>query len=204
MKHLPHILFAAGLMGLAACSAPPSAPVETSLDGDWSLSGSESHFAFVTVKAGTVAEAHTFSDLSGFVHGDGTAEIEIPLATVETNIDVRNERMRDFLFETGTYPVATVTAQLDPAVFAGLSIGDSVTTPVSATLDLHGQTGEIETNLVVTRIGSDKVQVATATPIIVHADDYALGAGVEKLRELANLPAITPSVPVTFSIVLTR
>ena len=76
--------------------------------------------------------------------------------------------------------------------------------PVTATLDLHGDTQEIDTDLLVTRIGADKVQVGTSVPIIVNAADFGLDGGIEKLRELANLPGITPDVPVTFSIVFTR
>ena len=205
MKFILRPILASAALYLAACSQPAATGnTLPPLDGNWTVSSGDTHFSIVTVKAGTVAEAHTFSDLTGSVSADGAVKVEIPLSTIATNIDIRDERMRDFLFETATFPTATVTAQVNPAAFADLGIGDSLTVPVAATLDLHGQTGEIDTDLVVTRIGADKVQVATSTPIIIHADDYALGAGVEKLRELASLPAITPSVPVSFSIVFTR
>ena len=203
MKSASRPLIASAALYLAACSQP-AATGTTPLDGNWTVSGDASHFSFVTVKSGTVAEAHTFSDLSGTVLSDGEAKIEIPLATVETSIDVRNQRMRDFLFQTETFPTATVTAKLDPTTFSALGVGDSVTVPVTATLNLHGEDGEIDTDLVVTRIGADKVLVETSKPVIVNAGDFALEGGVEKLRELANLPAITPAVPVTFSIVFTR
>ncbi|MEZ6000657.1 YceI family protein [Hyphomonas sp.] len=196
-------LLAAAAFSLAACSQPAPAAM-SKLDGDWTVDGAASRFSFVTVKSGTLAEAHTFNGLSGRVTANGDAEIDIPLATVETNIDIRNERMREFLFETGTYPEAKVAAKLDPAVFTDLSVGDAVNVPVTATLNLHGETQEIDTDLLVTRIGADKVQVGTPVPIIVNAADFGLDAGVEKLRELANLPGITPDVPVTFSIVFTR
>nr|WP_321510784.1 YceI family protein [uncultured Hyphomonas sp.] len=196
-------LFAAAALCVAACSPPAPAAMST-LDGDWTVDSGASRFSFVSVKAGTLAEAHTFSGLSGTVMANGDAEIEIPLSSVETNIDIRNERMREFLFETETYPEATVTTKLNPAVFTDLAIGDAVNVPVTATLDLHGETQEIDTDLLVTRIGADKVQVGTSVPIIINAADFGLDGGVEKLRELANLPGITPEVPVTFSIVFTR
>lgn len=195
-------LLASSFISLAACSQP--AAEVTPLDGDWTVSGDESHLSFVSVKADTVAEAHSFGEIDGSVAADGTATIEIPLATVQTNIDLRDERMREFLFETETYPTATITAPLDPATFSGLGIGDTVTAPVTATIDLHGQTSEIDADLLVTRIAADKVLVVTATPIIITADEFGLADGVEKLRELASLPSITPAVPVTFSIVFTR
>ena len=196
-------LLAAAALGVAACSPPAPAAMST-LDGDWTVTSGESQFSFVSVKAGALAEAHTFSGLSGKVMANGDAEIEIPLSSVETNIVIRNERMREFLFETGTYPEAAVKTKLDPAVFRDLAIGDAVNVPVIATLNLHGETQEIDTDLLVTRIGADKVQVRTPVPIIVNAVDFGMEDGVEKLRELANLPSISPDVPVTFSIVFTR
>lgn len=201
MKPFLRPLAAFGVLSLAACSQPAET---TKLDGNWSVSSDESHFSFVSVKSGTIAEAHTFSDISGSVLADGAAKIEIPLATVETNIDLRNERMREYLFQTDTFPKATVTTKLDPTLFASLGVGDSVTVSVTATVNLHGEDSEIDTDLIATRVGADKVLVETPKPIIVNADDFGLGAGIEKLRDLANLPGITPAVPVTFSLVFTR
>ncbi|PQA85675.1 YceI family protein [Hyphococcus luteus] len=200
MKLLTRSIIASACLGLAACSQP----AETPLNGAWTVDGAESHFSFVTVKAGAIAEAHSFGSVTGSVSADGAAQIDIDLDTVETNIDIRNERMREFLFETDSFPTATVTAQLDPSVFAQLGVGESVTQPVTATLNLHGVENDVDAELSVTRIGPDKVLVATTEPIIINADSFDLGDGVEKLRELAGLPGITPQVPVAFSLVFTR
>ena len=76
-------LFAAAALGVAACSPPAPAAMST-LDGDWTVDSGASRFSFVSVKAGTLAEAHTFSGLMGTVMANGDAEIEIPLSSVET------------------------------------------------------------------------------------------------------------------------
>ncbi|TIX51762.1 YceI family protein [Alteraurantiacibacter aquimixticola] len=185
-------------LALAACSQAPAE--EAPLAGDWVLAGDESNLAFVTVKAGQVAEAHRFDGLTGSVSADGSATLTIDLASVQTNIDVRDERMRDFLFDVAEFPAATVTTSLDPAAFAALKTGDSLIQPVTATLDLHGASGEIATELAVTRVDEGKVKVATIAPIIVGADAFDLAEGVEELRGLAGLDSITGQVPVTFSL----
>ena len=185
---------------LTACvqqSAPP-------LAGDWTIDNTASHIAFVSVKSGEIAEAHSFKTVSGQVSETGDANIAIELASVETNIDIRNERMREFLFETNTFPQAKVTAKLTPDSFTSLAVGDSAALTLSAVLSLHGEDNDIEADVIVTRIAADKVQVLSRTPIIVRADDFLLGTGLEKLREIANLPSITPEVPVTFSLVFTQ
>ncbi len=184
-------------LGLAACSTPPA---EQPLSGSWTLDAEESHLAFVSVKAGQVAEAHSFPGLSGSVSDSGEASLSIDLASVDTLIDVRNERMRDMLFNVAEFPSATVTTSFDPSAFGALTVGETMVQPVTATLDLNGTNGEVASDLTVTRVGADKVRVATIAPIIISADSYGLGEGMEALREVANLDSITGQVPVTFSL----
>jgi polyisoprenoid-binding protein YceI len=185
---------------LAACSqsAPPA------LDGDWVLDAGQSRLAFTSVKAGSIAEAHSFNSLKGAVSADGTATLSIDLASVETNIDVRNERVRNMLFETGMFPTADVTVQLDPAHFETLGVGETLIEPVEGELDLHGSQSTIATELAVTRIAENRVKVETTAPIIVDADVYGLVGGIAALQDIAGLSGITPQVPVSFSITYER
>lgn len=185
---------------LTACAPDAEAP----LDGAWVLDDDDSRLSFVTVKAGEIAEAHSFAKLSGTVGADGAASLVIDLASITSNIDVRDGRMREFLFETGTYPTANVSAQIDPAAFSALKVGESRLLPLSATLSLHGVEAPLDAELSVTRIDGDEVKVETASPIIVDAASYGLTDGIAKLQELAGLPGITPQVPVTFSLVFEK
>lgn len=198
MSFASRITFAASALALAACSTAPAE--EAPLAGDWALSPAESRLSFVTVKAGEIVEAHQFTGLSGTVSAAGDAELVIDLASVETNIDIRNERMRDVLFGVAQFPSASVTAQLDPAAFAALGTGDTLTQGVTGQLDLHGIQSEMASELSVTRIAADKVRVETVSPIIVSAALFGLDGGVEELRNLAGLDSITGQVPVSFSL----
>lgn len=116
-------LFATSLAATVLLAGCTQEPAEAPLDGAWVLDGDRSQVSFITVKAGQVAEVHHFAELSGSVSADGGATVEIDLASVETNVDIRNERMRDILFQVAEFPQAEVSATLDPAVFAGLSVG---------------------------------------------------------------------------------
>lgn len=196
MKFSAYLFSFFALLALAACHHEKT----ESLEGNWALKADESHLSFVSVKAGDIAEVHSFKRLGGAVAADGTATLTVGLDTVATNIDIRDERMREFLFETGVYPNATVSLALDPGAFAGLGIGESLRQDVTAELFLHGMTEEIEATLVVTRLGPDTVMVNSLAPVIIQADSFGLLDGIEKLRELAGLPEITPLAPVTFSL----
>ena len=182
-------------------SGTASAPVSLQLTTDWSLDADASRIGFASVKAGEIIEAHHFYGLSGQISSAGNVAVDIPLDQVETKIDLRNERMREILFETGTYPIAKITASVDPEDFKSLTIGGRTQTQIEGTLSLHGVEAPITADVFVTRIAERRVEVASAEPVILYVEDFNLTNGLEALREVANLPSITASSPVTFTFV---
>lgn len=170
----------------------------------WTLSGAESALGFVTIKNGETAEAHSFSDLTGSVSADGAAEVTIPLTSVETLIDIRNERMREMLFNVAATPDAVITAQIDMDALADLSPGSRVMQELDVTLATNGTEASYFTDVVITRVGENAVAVSTAKPMIADARDLGYDGGVEALREVAGLDSISPAVPVSFDLMFTR
>jgi len=187
----------------AACSQAPEEPAPLA-QGAWQVDTSASTLSYVSVKAGDIAESNSFSGLSGSVSPDGEAQLEIDLATVETKVDIRNERMRDIFFEVAEYPTATVSATIDPAAFETLKVGESMVQPLNATLTVKGVEAPVETQVQVTRTAADRVMATSTEPVIVYADALELTGGLAKLQEIAGLSSITPAVPVTFSIAFQR
>ena len=97
---------------LTACGQTATEPIALA-EGSWSVDPATSSLSYVTVKSGEIAEANR-SGLTGNVAADGTANVEIDLSTVNTVVDIRNERMRDIFFDLATHPTATITAKFDP------------------------------------------------------------------------------------------
>jgi polyisoprenoid-binding protein YceI len=174
----------------------------TSALADWTLDPAQSHLNFVSIKANNVAEINTFATLTGRVSASGQALIRLPLDSVETLIPIRNERMRQFLFETTNYQEAVLRAQFDPQVIADLAIGASAQISAESSLLLHGQAQPLTLLLQVAKLNADTLLVASITPVIVDATKFGMTDGVEKLRELAGLSAISTAVPVNFVITL--
>ena len=173
----------------------------TPVSATWSLDTAGSSIAFASIKAGELIESHTFAGLSGKISPDGEAEIDIPLDQVETKIDLRNERMREMFFETGTYPVATINASVDPEAFADLPVGGRTKAEITGELSLHGVEAPVYADVFVTRIGGTRIEVASTEPVVVNVSEFNLDNGLERLREVAGLPSITPASPVTFTFV---
>ena len=161
--------------------------------------GPGSHVQFVSIKNNTIGEVSHFETLAGSVTDAGEVEVRVALDSVETNIGIRNERMKKMLFEVGLYPEAVITAQLDAEAVAAMS--DGGITSVALQIDLHGQTvtKDAQLNVAVTDQG---VSATTAQPILLTAAEFGLVGGVAALQEIAGLNAISRVIPVTVALQL--
>ena len=165
---------------------------------EWTLNSDESTLSFVSTKAINAAEVHRFGTLEGGVDESGQASISIDLTSVDSAIELRDERMREMLFETGTYPTATMTAQIDMAAIAEMGPGDSGTMTIMGELSLHGEKVALTFDVVAARLAEDKLVVMSQKPVVIGAQQFRLTQGIEKLREIAGLPSISTAVPVSF------
>ena len=197
----------AGALVLAACSQTPPepGPVTGPVTGSiWTVDSDATKLSYVSVKQGEIAEVNTFETLTGSVNESGEAVIEIDLASVSTLVDIRDERMRDVFFVVADNPAATVTAQIDPAAFENLKVGQSVQTTVDTTVSLKGVEAGFDAEVTVTRAGENRILAVSDKPVIVYADALELTEGLAQLQALAGLDSITPAVPVSFLIAFER
>ena len=171
---------------------------------EWRLSNERSTVAFVTVKAGDVAETHRFGKLSGGVADDGAVGVEINLASVDTLIPIRDERMRDILFETARFPTAKINTTIDLPSLTALAAGESRNLDVDGVLALKGVELPLRMEVTAARLSEDAMLVASRKPAVVYAASVGLVAAVEQLREIASLPSISKAVPVNFVLVFER
>lgn len=170
----------------------------------WHLDNNYSLLNFVSIKKGTVAENHRFNKLEGKVDESGKVEIKVDLASVDTNIAIRDERMKKFVFETQQYASAVFSAQLDNNLLKTLNAGDSKTASINGTLSFHGYSQDISFDITVSKLTTDKLLVTTLEPFFIKADAFGVVNGINKLKELASLPSIDYVVPVSFSVTFTR
>ena len=92
---------------------------------EWVVDTKNSHVGFASVKNKTIAENHRLSGLSGSVGSDGEALVSIDLATVETLVPIRNERIREILFDVANFPSATIKTKLDMDQINSISSGET-------------------------------------------------------------------------------
>lgn len=167
----------------------------------WSLSAADSYLNFATTKNTHNLEVHNFTGIGGDISASGVATLTIDLGTVNTGVALRDQRMRDLLFETATYPTATVTVTIPTGLLSGLAVGQTTQSDITASLNLHGVTANIATKVSVQKLTATRIVVQSLPPVLVKADTYNLAGGVEALRAAVGIASINASVPVDFALV---
>ena len=162
---------------------------------DWRLT-SASRVGYVSIKNNAIAEHNVFSGVTGSLSKKGQLKINIDLSTVETQVDIRNQRMRELFFEDTQYPQAVVTAELDVQELAQVDSGAPLEIVKPFTLSLHGVEATAEAHLRVVAVGG-RAWVSTVRPILISAADFGLEGGVAALQKIAGLQAIAAVVPVS-------
>lgn len=188
MKRIPVVLLM--LVGLSSYAV-----------ADWELLNEESSLHYISIKDTDAGELNSFKKLSGSVSDSGAVSLSINLASVETGIPIRNERMQEMFFEVSKFAEATLSGDVDLARVAELEVGETYTDAITLNLSLHGVSQEVSNTVQVTKLTDERLLVTSIEPVIVNAGDYKFAQGIEKLREAAKLPSISMVVPVTYSLV---
>lgn len=207
MKFSPRTALAAALAVVALSTACSNLEPTAAGPVVYRVDTAQSAMQFVTLKAGQagaggIAEVQRFSRFGGGIDAAGKVTLDIELASVETGIGIRDDRIRNMLFNVAVNPSARFAAQLQPAWLASLPAASSKDLDVSGELSLAGQTRPVAAQLRVTRLASGRLQVATRSPVVIDLATYGLKPGVEALREVMGLNFLAASAPVSFALVL--
>lgn len=171
---------------------------------DWILDMENSQLSYASIKKDSIGENNHFQSMDGRITDKGEITLLIDLASVETWIDIRNARMKEFFFQTSAFPVATLRGQVDMNKFNGLTVGEQRSFDVAFDFDLHGQGQTIEAELVILRLSENTVVVISNEFIFLDAEKFNLLSGLKKLQQLAKLPSISSSVPIVFHLTFNR
>lgn len=197
MTHLTRIATTAALITTLATGALAGG------HANWTSVDDQSSISFGSIKKDTVGEVHQFEDVTGTVSEAGELAVSINLGSVETYIDIRNERMIEHVFKVADAK-ATLVGEVDMDEFSDLAVGDTTLTDFEGVLTLAGLEADIEAELLVARLTEDRVLVSTANMIMLSTADLGIDAGIDTLMKLAKLPGITRVTPVTVHMVFEK
>ncbi|MEZ5473310.1 MAG: YceI family protein [Marinicella sp.] len=160
---------------------------------NWQLDVTESHFSFVTIKNKNHAEENTIDFAQGSIDELGNLSLSLDLASVDTIIERRNERLRDILFEVEQYPEATIKTTLT----RDLPLNSPV--EVEFELSLHGVTKKMKALVMIQKAGQQLV-VINYEPVLVNGKDFNLDAAINQLTQIAGLQSINYEVLTDFKL----
>jgi polyisoprenoid-binding protein YceI len=166
---------------------------------DWTLQ-QPSSIHFLTSKNTHITEIHSFKKFDAKVKDSGFAKINIDLASVDTRIGIRDERMQEHLFEISRFTQASFEAQIPATVLAQVSAGAQSQFELKGKISLHGEQAEASSQVMISPNKDKTITVSTITPMLIDAESFKLVAGINKLKEIAGLKSITRTVPLTFSL----
>ena len=97
-----------------------------------------------------------------------------------------------------------VTAQIETGPLVSMPPGSELDIELEGDLQFKGQTNPLMTKVRVAKLNDQKVTVRTIAPIVLSAGQLQVTEGLEKLREIAGLPNISFTIPVTFNLTLLK
>ncbi|MCU1750549.1 YceI family protein [Pseudomonas sp. 6D_7.1_Bac1] len=163
---------------------------------DWYLDGESSRLSFISTKNADISEVQRFLVLHGKVDAKGQAQVQVELESVNSGVPLRDERMRKEMFEIKRFPEALISAQIDLRPIKDLAPGAQLELRLPLSVNLHGKAHDYNAELLATRLDDRRFQVVTLEPLVLNAADFDLQPGLESLRQVAGLSAISLSVPV--------
>ena len=187
----------------SACALLLTLGVSLSAQANWYLDGESSRLSFITTQNANIADVHRFLVLHGKVDRKCLAQLRIEMDSVNSSVPLRDERMRDVLFDFKHFPEAQISAQIDLQPINDLASGAQLELRLPVTVSLRGKQHTYQAELLATRLDERRFQVVTLEPLMLQAEDFGLQPELETLRKLAGLSAISFSVPVNAVLIFT-
>ena len=194
---------AGALIGFLA-AMPINAWAQNSfLTPGWVLDTENSTLEFQTTKTTqtnkVITESSTFATFDGSIDENGRATFSYFLDSVDTNVDLRNVRMRFLFFETFMFPYAQLTAQINPAHLAQLDQQRDITIVQPVLFSLHGFEVSKTITLRARMLDDNSVSISSLDPIVLTVAEFGLSDGLQKLEEAVTV-TIEPQTKISLNL----
>ena len=175
--------------------------IATTVYAAWKLLPEKSSVNFISVKNETISESNRFESITGTIDDNGKVELTIPLEQIQTNIELRDKRIKDILFDLEKYPNAVITAKIDPSLINKLKVGKNLSLNLNVMVKFNGLDIPFPVKAEIVKLKNNLLQVTTTQPVMANAELFNLKEGIEMLKSLAGLKDISMIVPVSFKLV---
>lgn len=171
---------------------------------------SASSVGLVTIKNGDVEVPASFESLTGTVSLDladlnrSTADLTLDLASWNSGVELRDERMKDVFFQVGDKATTVGFALQGISNPSGPlnDIGSTVTGTAKGKLDWRGLPMELEVPVSIQRTAADAFVVKTPEPFTVSIEALGMSEPLAKLIEVCQHESVADTVQVSLDLTL--
>ncbi|SUO96429.1 YceI family protein [Suttonella ornithocola] len=156
----------------------------------------------VTADKNVIIEPNHFAPSKLTLSDDGKLSGTLDLNTIQSGIDIRNERLRDWVFKTANGQLS-ISGQVDIEPLSKLEIGESRSIKQALTLTFGDKEATITLPLLVFKTNDARLQITSLSPALLDLSAFKVENEVNKLREVAGLLSISLQLPVTISATFT-
>ena len=135
---------------------------------------------------------------SGYLDKQGNLKMEIELDSVETDISIRDQRIKEWLFETARFPKVEIQSQMDHDWMNALGVHEEASKVQPLTISFHGKTIQTEASLKIIKLDDNTINVMTQEPVHINLLELEMMQGLNSLTEVMDLKSISYLVPVKF------
>ena len=178
---------------------------------DWALDKQQSLLTYLSSKIvggshAAVFENNTFQEIEGSLSDQGQANLVINMDSVNTAVSIRDERIKEHVFQVSQYPQANIALNLPSSVWPikKMAYNQPQIHTVPANLTMVGKTDQLTAKVMVTRVSQDQILVQTMQPVLLDAKTYGMAKGFETLKNIVGLFNIPTIIPVNFTLVFNR
>lgn len=168
---------------------------------DWQLDKSQSELSFIATKNANVANNHYFTDFDAYIDDAGQARLTVEMASVQTNIAKRDQRLKSLLFDIANFPQVFAQIKVRRSYLTPQPAGSQKEVKVKGHLNMMGISQPTQARLQINHLATGQVSVSTIEPILVDSEDYGMLPGINALTKLAGLKTISIKIPVSFNLV---
>lgn len=122
-----------------------------SVQAQWYLDKTQSELYFTFIKAAHIGTVVHFESFDASVT-EGKANLTIDLASLNTGIEKRDNRLKDIFFKTSKYSSADIEISLSKSIYQRLEVGETEKIRVTAKVTLHGKTKRLRESINVTML----------------------------------------------------
>ncbi|MRI34711.1 hypothetical protein EOPP23_17145 [Endozoicomonas sp. OPT23] len=164
----------------------------------WILDNERSKFYFTFTKNTHLATTATFEQLKGSISDKGTAMLYIDLASLESGIVKRDNRLRELFFRVADFPMAEVSVRLSKRIEKKIITGETVLIKSSAKVKLNGKQVRMRPELSVYQHENGDIEVSSIQPVLLNATTFDYDDQVQAMVDLAGVNNISKTVMINF------